>query len=55
MKISQVCKMIEDSIHAGKYQLDYQQKHFKDSPCCITSKQKLNKIGHVSFMCDEKK
>jgi hypothetical protein len=23
--------MIEDSIHAGKYQLDDQQKHFKDS------------------------
>jgi|SRR6266480_131087 hypothetical protein len=31
MKISQLCKMIEDSIHAGKYQLDDQQKHFKDS------------------------
>jgi hypothetical protein len=31
MKISQLCKMIEDSIHAGKYQLDDQQKHFIDS------------------------
>ncbi len=31
MKISQLCKMIEDSIHAGKYQLDDQQKHFMDS------------------------
>jgi hypothetical protein len=31
MKISQLCKMIEDSIQDGKYQLDDQQKHFKDS------------------------
>ncbi|HEX7142060.1 MAG TPA: hypothetical protein VF222_06250 [Nitrososphaeraceae archaeon] len=29
MKISELCKMIEDSIHSGKYPLqDQQQKHF---------------------------
>jgi hypothetical protein len=29
MKISELCKMIEDSIHSGKYPLDDQrQKHF---------------------------
>ena len=28
MKISELCKMIEDSIHSGKYPLqDKQQKH----------------------------
>jgi hypothetical protein len=31
MKISQLCKMIEDSIHGGKYPLEDQQKHFANS------------------------
>ena len=31
MMISQLCKMIEDSLHAGKYPLEDQQKHFIDS------------------------
>jgi hypothetical protein len=31
MKISQLCKMIEDSIHDGNYQLEDQQKDFIDS------------------------
>ena len=31
MKISQLCKMIEDSIHSGKYPLDDQQKRFANS------------------------
>ena len=31
MKISQLCKMIEDSIRDGNYQLENQQKHFIDS------------------------
>ena len=31
MKISELCKMIEDSIHSGKYPLqDQQQEHFKN-------------------------
>ncbi|HYT02088.1 MAG TPA: hypothetical protein VEL70_04190 [Candidatus Acidoferrum sp.] len=31
MKISQLCKMIEDSIHGGKYPLEDQQKRFANS------------------------
>ena len=31
MKISQLCKMIEDSIHNGKYPLEDQQKYFANS------------------------
>ena len=31
MKISQLCKMIEDSIHGAKYPLDDQQKRFSNS------------------------
>ena len=31
MKISQLCKMIEDSIHDGKYPLEDQQKRFSNS------------------------
>ena len=31
MKISLLCKMIEDSIHSGKYPLDDQQKRFANS------------------------
>jgi hypothetical protein len=31
VKISQLCKMIEDSIHSGKYPLDDQQKRFANS------------------------
>jgi hypothetical protein len=32
MKISQLCKMVEDSIHSGKYPLeDQQQKDFANS------------------------
>ncbi len=31
MKISQLCKMIEDSIHDGKYPLEDQQKRFANS------------------------
>ena len=31
MKISELCKMIEDSIHSGKYPLlDQQQEHFRN-------------------------
>jgi hypothetical protein len=30
-KISQLCKMIEDSIHGGKYPLEDQQKRFANS------------------------
>lgn len=28
MKVSELCKMIEDSIHSGKYPLDDQQQRF---------------------------
>ena len=28
MKVSELCAMIEESIHAGKYPLEDQQKHF---------------------------
>jgi hypothetical protein len=31
VKISQLCKMIEDSIHGGKYPLEEQQKRFANS------------------------
>lgn len=31
VKISQLCKMIEDSIHDGKYPLEDQQKRFSNS------------------------
>jgi hypothetical protein len=31
MKVSQLCKMIEDSIHNGKYPLEDQQKYFANS------------------------
>ena len=31
MKISHLCKMIEDSIHGGKYPLEDQQKRFANS------------------------
>src|SRR6266516_7524858 len=31
VKISQLCKMIEDSIHGGKYPLEDQQKRFANS------------------------
>jgi hypothetical protein len=31
MKISELCKMIQDAIHSGKYPLDEQQKHFARS------------------------
>jgi hypothetical protein len=31
VKISQLCKMIEDSIHGGKYPLDDEQKRFANS------------------------
>ena len=31
MKISQLCKMIEDSIHDGKYPFEDQQKRFANS------------------------
>ena len=34
MKISELCKMIEDSIHSGKYPLDYKndnQRHLANS------------------------
>ena len=31
MKISQLCKMIEDSIHDGKYPLEDQHKRFSNS------------------------
>jgi hypothetical protein len=31
VKISQLCKMIEDSIHGGKYLLEDQQKRFANS------------------------
>ncbi|MDQ4073616.1 MAG: hypothetical protein M3162_04845 [Thermoproteota archaeon] len=31
MKISELCKMIQDAIHSGKYPLDEQQKHFASS------------------------
>ena len=31
MKVSQLCKMIEDSIHNGKYPLGDQQKYFANS------------------------
>ena len=31
MKISELCKMIEDSIHDGKYPLEDQQKRFSNS------------------------
>jgi hypothetical protein len=31
MKISELCKMIQDSIHSGKYPLEDQQKNFSES------------------------
>ncbi len=31
MKISELCEMIQDAIHSGKYPLDEQQKHFASS------------------------
>jgi hypothetical protein len=30
MKISELCKMIEDSIHTGKYSLDYKNNNQRD-------------------------
>ena len=30
MKISDLCKMIEDSFHSGKYPVEDQQKNFTD-------------------------
>jgi hypothetical protein len=30
MKISELCKMIEDSIHTGKYPLDYKNNNQRD-------------------------
>ena len=30
MKISELCKMIEDSFHSGKYPVDVQQKNFTE-------------------------
>ena len=30
MKISELCKMIEDSFHSGKYPVEDQQKNFMD-------------------------
>ncbi|MFY9795891.1 MAG: hypothetical protein WAJ93_09390 [Candidatus Nitrosopolaris sp.] len=37
MKISQLCKMIEDSIHGGKYPLEDRQKRFANSSQVINS------------------
>ncbi|MFY9870063.1 MAG: hypothetical protein WAK17_10125 [Candidatus Nitrosopolaris sp.] len=37
VKISQLCKMIEDSIHGGKYPLEDQQKRFANSSQVINS------------------
>ena len=31
MKISELCKMIEDSIHSGKYPLEDQQREYANS------------------------
>lgn len=31
MKISELCKMIQESIHSGKYPLEDQQKKFSES------------------------
>jgi hypothetical protein len=31
MKISELCEMIQDSIHSGKYPLEHQQKNFSES------------------------
>jgi hypothetical protein len=31
LRISELCKMIQEAIHSGKYPLDEQQKHFASS------------------------